>query len=174
MEINVQKMNIWRTFEFWDSHTYHDAPASTAKSGMWAPPCGVIFHAEFQLDQYILSPPKNRKLDKILSFWLMYQPLPSTTSAECGKVQLGQVFHQEKSICNTITLYGENFRASVTVSEFAQLCSPQLDIWSQLHYTRALQPVATCRQTPYLRPAIIVVTSFSLWRHSRGSHIRRS
>ena len=33
--------------------------------------------------------------------------------------------------------------------------------------TRALQPVATCRQSPYLhKPAIIIVTSFSLWRHS--------
>ena len=28
--------------------------------------------------------------------------------------------------------------------------------------TRALQPVATCRQSPYLRPAIITLTSFSL------------
>jgi len=33
--------------------------------------------------------------------------------------------------------------------------------------TRALQPVATCRQSPYLhKPAIIIVTSFSLWRYS--------
>jgi len=32
---------------------------------------------------------------------------------------------------------------------------------------RALQAVATCRQSPYLhKPAIVVVTSFSLWRHS--------
>ena len=31
--------------------------------------------------------------------------------------------------------------------------------------TRAVQPVATCRQSPYLhKPAIVVVTSFSLWR----------
>jgi len=29
--------------------------------------------------------------------------------------------------------------------------------------TRALQPVATCRQSPYLhKPAIIIMTSFSL------------
>jgi len=35
--------------------------------------------------------------------------------------------------------------------------------------TTVLQPVATCRQLPYLRPAIITMTSFSLWRHSRGS-----
>jgi len=36
--------------------------------------------------------------------------------------------------------------------------------------TRAVQPVATCRQSPYLhKPAIVIVTSFSLWelRHSR-------
>jgi len=33
--------------------------------------------------------------------------------------------------------------------------------------TRALQAVATCHQSPYLhKPAIIIVTSFSLWRHS--------
>jgi len=32
---------------------------------------------------------------------------------------------------------------------------------------RPLQPVATCRQSPYLhKPAIIIVTSFWLWRHS--------
>jgi len=31
------------------------------------------------------------------------------------------------------------------------------------HYTRALQPVATCRQSPYLhKPAVITVMSFSL------------
>jgi len=41
--------------------------------------------------------------------------------------------------------------------------------------TRALQPVATCRQSPCLhKPAIIIVTSFSLWRHSRGSRLRCS
>jgi len=39
--------------------------------------------------------------------------------------------------------------------------------------TTALQPVATCRQSPYLRPAIIIVTSFLLWRHSRVSRLRR-
>jgi len=34
-----------------------------------------------------------------------------------------------------------------------------------LHYTKAVQPVATCRQSPYLhKPAIVIVTSFSLWR----------
>jgi len=31
--------------------------------------------------------------------------------------------------------------------------------------TRAAQPVATCRQSPYLhKPAIVIVTSFLLWR----------
>jgi len=47
---------------------------------------------------------------------------------------------------------------------------------SSIMFTRALQPVATCGQLPYLRPvpkatkpAIIIVTSFALWRHSRGS-----
>ena len=31
--------------------------------------------------------------------------------------------------------------------------------------TRTVQPVTTCRQSPYLRkPAIVIVTSFSLWR----------
>jgi len=49
--------------------------------------------------------------------------------------------------------------------------------------TRALQPVATCRQSPYLHePAIVIVTSFSLsrrsqppfplWRHSHCDVIR--
>jgi len=33
--------------------------------------------------------------------------------------------------------------------------------------TRAVQPVATCRQSPYLhKPAIVIVTSLSLWRDS--------
>jgi len=57
------------------------------------------------------------------------------------------------------------------------------DIWStSLVCTRALQPVTTCCQSPYLRPvpsatkpAIIFMTSFfSLWRHLRGSRLRRS
>jgi len=44
-----------------------------------------------------------------------------------------------------------------------------------MNITRALQPVATCRQSPYLqKPAIVNVTSFSLWRHSRGSRLRPS
>ena len=31
--------------------------------------------------------------------------------------------------------------------------------------SRAVQPVATCRQSPYLhKPAIVIVASFSLWR----------
>jgi len=34
-----------------------------------------------------------------------------------------------------------------------------------LRLTRAVQPVATCRQSPYLhKPAIAIVTSFSIWR----------
>jgi len=41
--------------------------------------------------------------------------------------------------------------------------------------TRALQRVAACRQLPYLhKPAIIIMTSFSLWRYSRISRLRRS
>ena len=33
--------------------------------------------------------------------------------------------------------------------------------------TTAVQPVATCRQSPYFhKPAIVIVTSFSLWRRS--------
>jgi len=50
-----------------------------------------------------------------------------------------------------------------------------------LVYYRALQAVVTCRQSLCLRPipsatkpAIITMTSFSLWRHSRGSGLRRS
>jgi len=32
-------------------------------------------------------------------------------------------------------------------------------------HTTAVQPVATCRQSPYLnKPAIVIVTPFSLWR----------
>ena len=45
--------------------------------------------------------------------------------------------------------------------------------------TGALQPVATCSQLPHLRPvpwatkpAIIIITSFWLWRYSRGSRRR--
>jgi len=38
-------------------------------------------------------------------------------------------------------------------------------ICSSLYFTRAVQPVATCRQSPYLhKPAIVIVTSLSLWR----------
>ena len=47
--------------------------------------------------------------------------------------------------------------------------------WLLISYTRALQPVATCRQWSYIhKPAIIIMTSFSLWRHSRVSRLRRS
>ena len=36
--------------------------------------------------------------------------------------------------------------------------------------TRAVQPVATCRQSPYLhKSAIVIVTSFSLWCYSLQS-----
>jgi len=36
-------------------------------------------------------------------------------------------------------------------------------IRSSIH-TKVVQPVATCRQSPYLhKPAIVIVTSFSLW-----------
>ena len=41
--------------------------------------------------------------------------------------------------------------------------------------TRPLQPVATRRQSPYLhKPAVIIMTSFSLWRHLRVSRLWRS
>jgi len=34
-----------------------------------------------------------------------------------------------------------------------------------LRATREVQPVATCRQSPYLhKPPIVIVTLFSLWR----------
>jgi len=52
---------------------------------------------------------------------------------------------------------------------------------TDISLTRALQPIATCHQLPYLRPvpsatkaAIIIVTSFSLWRHSHSSRLQRS
>jgi len=42
-----------------------------------------------------------------------------------------------------------------------------------LYVTRVVQPVATCRQSPYLhKPAIVIVTSFPLWRHWRVSRLR--
>ena len=43
------------------------------------------------------------------------------------------------------------------VGQFCRLANP-LTIVAR----RALQPVATCRQSLYLRPAIVIVTSFSL------------
>ena len=44
---------------------------------------------------------------------------------------------------------------------------------AQIREIRALQPVATCRQSPYLhKPPIIIVTSLSLWLHSHGDVIR--
>jgi len=42
---------------------------------------------------------------------------------------------------------------------------------SRFLWFSAVQPVTTCLQSPYLhKPAIVIVTSFSLWRHS---HILR-
>jgi len=39
--------------------------------------------------------------------------------------------------------------------------------------TRAVQRMVTCRQSPYLhKPAIVIVTSFSLWRHYHCDVIR--
>jgi len=39
--------------------------------------------------------------------------------------------------------------------------------------TRALQSMATCRQSPYLhKPAVIIMTSFSLWCHLHVSRRR--
>ena len=47
-------------------------------------------------------------------------------------------------------------------------CSEVRERLSDPTNTRALQPVATCRQLSYLhKPANIIMTSFSLWRHSR-------
>ena len=47
-------------------------------------------------------------------------------------------------------------------------------ISTSIGITRAVQPVATCRQSPYLHePAVIIMTSFSLWRHSPLSWPRR-
>jgi len=54
-------------------------------------------------------------------------------------------------------------------------CRPPLNDLPPSSYTRAVQPVATCRQSPYLhKPAIVTVTSISLWCHSRVSRLRRS
>jgi len=37
--------------------------------------------------------------------------------------------------------------------------------------TRAVQPVATRRQSPCLpKPAVVIMTSFSLWHHWRHAH----
>jgi len=50
--------------------------------------------------------------------------------------------------------------------------SLRVSLFSYLPFTctRALQPVATCHQSSYLhKPAIVIVTSLSLWRHSRGA-----
>ena len=63
----------------------------------------------------------------------------STTHAKCNNIK-----NQSTAICLLQWLY-------------------PLTIYS----TRALQHVATCGQSPYLhKPAIIIMTSFSLWRHS--------
>jgi len=57
--------------------------------------------------------------------------------------------------------YSAHLREVSVVSSFA-LYTAEFSLL--IIYTRALQPVATCRQSPYLRkPAIIIVTSFSLW-----------
>ena len=43
------------------------------------------------------------------------------------------------------------------------LCSYDLMKYKNYNYTTAVQPVATCHQSPYLhKPAIVIVTSFSL------------
>jgi len=47
--------------------------------------------------------------------------------------------------------------------------------YRRLIITAALQPVATCRQSPCLhKPAIIIITSFSLRRHSHILCLRES
>ena len=56
------------------------------------------------------------------------------------------------------------------VSNQTMLCCYKLLFFSG---TRAVQPVATCRQSPYLhKPAVAIVTSISLWRHSHCDIIR--
>jgi len=52
------------------------------------------------------------------------------------------------------------------------LPAPSQKFYAYLKITRAVQPVATCRQSPYLRSPIITVTSFSLWRLSHCDVIR--
>ena len=59
-----------------------------------------------------------------------------------------------------ITSYAAS--VSLSIRWMATCC---LLFGENLILTRAVQPVATCRQSPYLRkPAIVIVTSFSLWR----------
>ena len=72
------------------------------------------------------------------------------------------------------TMCRERFCANIQLEWFANIKNIHLihgrSIWSMLCFlsgTWAVQPVATCRQSPYFhKPAIVIVTSFSFMAHA--------
>jgi len=89
-----------------------------------------------------------------------------------------KVWSKTFMILSTRLVLGHFWRPRVTERQFSIFTSV---LWEPyvilliIFHTRTVQPVATCRQSPYLhKPAIVIVTSFSLWRHSRVSRLRRS
>jgi len=64
---------------------------------------------------------------------------------------------------HTMTLYDLK---SITLCH-CSILTKNVQFYDLQMYTRALQPVATCRQSAYLhKTAIIIMTSFSLWCYS--------
>ena len=98
-----------------------------------------------------------------------HQPFTSPLSQDANKLAY---VHIHSTVTTTTSTSTEHI--DQTDDEYCTCCRPftmtrgWFSVFCSLHviHTRALQPVATCRQSPYLRPAIITVTSISLRRHS--------
>ena len=85
---------------------------------------------------------------QVTSLWLC-----TTSSNSCLSVELAfanQFWPPSSAVLRASSVYTSRCHTSATV----------------LDNTRVVQPMAACRQSPYLhKPAIIVVMSFSLWHH---------
>jgi len=81
------------------------------------------------------------------------------------------VIHVSRLRSGQLSISQRRFLIDLTSRDrYAPAVSPAGFVCIVLNYTGALQPVATCRQSPYLHH----MASFSLWRHSRVSRLRRS
>jgi len=84
---------------------------------------------------------------QVTSLWLC-----TTSSNSCLSVELAfanQFWPPSSAVLRASSVYTSRCHTSATV----------------LDNTRVVQPMAACRQSPYLhKPAIVIVTSLSLWR----------